>query len=166
MEHHLRHQQMRQLACCVSLDMACGACSAFTKSTTCIAWRSRVRRDVVCWTTALCLHSNYVVYIVSIRALLGFGFKYLFLVNQRVKSWESWEWRQVTSNSWCHMFFKPFPEGRGISDAPGHVATRANTRLRLEHAGPTLLTLHNLSLKGICRNVMHHGVRSRIVADC
>ena len=27
-----------------------------------------------------------------------------------------------------HMFFRPFPAGRGISDAPGHVATRAPNR--------------------------------------
>ena len=64
-----------------------------------------------------------------------------------------------------HMIFRPFPAGRSISDAPGHVATRAPTRLRLEHAGPTLLTLHNLSLRGFCRDVIHHGVPRRIVPN-
>ena len=33
-----------------------------------------------------------------------YRFKYLFLVNQRDNSWESWEWRQVTSNS-CRICF-------------------------------------------------------------
>ena len=77
-------------------------------------------------------------------------FASLLLVNQtglRQKLREIERERGVgTSNTWCHMFFKPFPAGRGISDAPEHVATRAPTRLRLEHAGPTLPTLHNLSL--------------------